>query len=170
MATVPQAPILLDLFGKVLPPQFLEELRQRSGLQAQGIYRLAVVVWLMMWQRLDGRGTLSVAVQQVVQGLLGALLPPDKRVCEQRVSNNPGGLCRARKRLPLEAAEAVGDEVFSKLTAAEPAQGFLSRLFLLDGSSMRLTHTSSLVAAHPFWNDTCHHTYPGAIIAAEGVP
>jgi len=32
-----------------------------------------VVVWLMMWQRLDGRGTLSVAVQQVVQGLLGAL-------------------------------------------------------------------------------------------------
>ena len=125
---------------------------------------------LMMWQRLDGRGTLSVAVQQVVQGLLGALLPPDKRVCEQRVSNNPGGLCRARKRLPLEAAEAVGDEVFSKLTAAEPAQGFLSRLFLLDGSSMRLTHTSSLVAAHPFWNDTCHHTYPGAIIAAEGVP
>jgi len=35
------------------------------------------------------------------------------------------------------------------LTAAEPAQGFLSRLFLLDGSSMRLTHTSSLVAAYP---------------------
>src|SRR5437867_9062454 len=104
---LPNAPILFDLFGKVVPPQFFDELRQRSGLQAQGIYRLAVVVWLMMWQRLDGRGTLSVAVQQVVQGLLGALLPlpPDKRVCEQRVSNNPGGLCRARKRLPLEAAE-----------------------------------------------------------------
>jgi len=36
-------------------PFIFEELRQRSGLQAQGIYRLAVVVWLMMWQRLDGR-------------------------------------------------------------------------------------------------------------------
>ena len=149
MATVPQAPILLDLFGKVLPPQFLEELRQRSGLQARGIYRLAVVVWLMMWQRLDGRGALSVAVQQVVQGVLGALLPPDKRVREGRVSSNPGALCRGRQRMPLEAAEAVCDEVFSKLTAAEPAQGFLSRLFLLDGSSMRLTHTASLVAAYP---------------------
>ena len=149
MVTVPKAPILLDLFGKVLSPQFLDELRQRSGLQAHCIYTLAVVVWLMMWQRLDGRGTLAVTVQQVVQGMLGALLPPDKRVREQQVSSNPGALCRARKRLPLEAAEAVCDEVFTQLNAAEPVPGFLSKLFLLDGSSMRLTHTSSLVAAYP---------------------
>jgi hypothetical protein len=146
---LPNAPILFDLFGKVVPPQFFDELRERLGLQAQGIYTLAVVVWLMMWQRLDGRGTLAVAVQQVVQGVLGAMLPPDKRVREGRVSSNPGALCRARKRMPLEAAEAVCDEVFTKLTAAEPAEGLLSRLFLLDGSSMRTAHTPSLVAAYP---------------------
>ena len=134
---LPNAPILFDLFGKVVPPQFFDELRERLGLQAQGIYTLAVVVWLMMWQRLDGRGTLAVAVQQVVQGVLGAMLPPDKRVREGRVSSNPGALCRARQRMPLEAAEAVCDEVFTKLTAAEPGEGLRSRLFLLDGSSMR---------------------------------
>src|SRR5438128_6619137 len=77
----------------------------------------------MMWQRLDGRGTLAMAVQQVVQGVLGGMLPPDKRVREGRVSSNPGALCRARKRMPLEAAEAVCDEVFTKLTAAEPGRG-----------------------------------------------
>jgi hypothetical protein len=77
------------------------------------------------------------------------MLPPDKRVRERRVSSNPGALCRARKRLPLEAAEAVCDEVFTKLNAAEPAKGLLSRLFLLDGSSMRMVHTPSLVAAYP---------------------
>ena len=146
---LPNAPILFDLFGKVVPPQFFDELRERLGLQAQGIYTLAVVVWLMMWQRLDGRGTLAVAVQQVVQGVLGAMLPPDKRVREGRVSSNPGALCRARQRMPLEAAEAVCDEVFTKLTAAEPGEGLRSRLFLLDGSSMRTAHTPSLVAAYP---------------------
>jgi hypothetical protein len=51
--------------------------------------------------------------------------------------------------MPLEAAEAVCDEVFTKLSAAEPAAGLLSRLFLLDGSSMRTPHTPSLVAAFP---------------------
>src|SRR5947209_14675222 len=146
---LPNAPILFDLFGKVVPPQFFDELRERLGLQAQGIYTLAVVVWLMMWQRLDGRGTLAMAVQQVVQGVLGGMLPPDKRVREGRVSSNPGALCRARQRMPLEAAEAVCDEVFTKLTAAEPGEGLRSRLFLLDGSSMRTAHTPSLVAAYP---------------------
>ena len=94
-------------------------------------------------------GNLAVAVQQVVQGALGGMLPPDKRVREGRVSSNPGALCRARKRLPLEAAEAVCDEVFTQLTAAEPSAGLLSRLFLLDGSSVRTAHTPSLVAAYP---------------------
>ena len=146
---IPNAPILFDLFGKVVPPQFFEELRERLGLHAQGIYTLSVVVWLMMWKPLDGRGTLAVAAQQVAQGVLGAMLPPDKRVREGRVSSNPGALCRAQKRMPLEAAEAVCDEVFTKLNEADPAEGLLSRLFLLDGSSMRTAHTPSLVEAYP---------------------
>src|SRR3989441_12882506 len=78
---LPNAPILFDLFGKVVPPQFFDELRERLGLQAQGIYTLAVVVWLMMWQRLDGRGTLAMAVQQVVQGGLGG--SEERRVGEE---------------------------------------------------------------------------------------
>jgi hypothetical protein len=147
--TTLQAPVLFDLFGRVVPPQFFDDLRERLGLQAQGIYTLAVVVWLMMWQRLDGRGTLAVAVQQVVQGMLGGMLSRDKRMREGRVSSNTGALSRARKRLPLEVAKAVCDEVFTKLTATEPGEGLLSRLFLLDGSSMRTAHTPSLVAAYP---------------------
>jgi len=146
---LPNAPVLFDLFGKVVPPQFFDELGERLGLHAQGIYRLSVVAWLIMRDRLDGRGTLAGGVQKVVQGGLGGMLPPDKRVREGRVSSNPGALCRARKRTPREAAEAVCDEVFTKLTAAEPAEGLLSRLFLLDGSSMRTAHTPSLVAAYP---------------------
>ena len=151
--TVPKAPILFDLFGSTLTAQWFEQLRQRLGLSARGIYSLSVVVWLMMWQRLDSRGTLVIAVQQVVQGVLGDALPQEKRVRERRVSSNTGGLSRARQRLPLTIVETVCDEIFTKLTAAELCLGLRSRLFLLDGSSMRLPHTPSLVAAYPPGNN-----------------
>jgi putative transposase len=148
--SIPKAPILFQLFGKVIPPQFFGQLRERLGLPARGIYSQAIVVWLMMWQRLDGRGTLAMAVQQVVQEMLGEMASPDKRVRERRVSSNTGGLSRARKRLPLAVVEAVCDEIFTKLTApVDLVAEVQSRLFLLDGSSMQLPHTPSLVAAYP---------------------
>lgn len=148
--SIPKAPILFELFGKVVPPQFFDQLRERLSLSTRGIYSQAIVVWLMMWQRLDGRGTLAMAVQQVVQEMLGEMASADKRVRQRRVSSNTGGLSRARKRLPLEVVEAIGDEIFTKLTApVDAVAGLQSKLFLLDGSSIRLPHTPSLVAAYP---------------------
>lgn len=148
--SIPQAPVLFDLFGQAVSPEFFDQLRERLGLPARGFYSLAVVVWLMTWQRLDGRGSLTMAVQQVVQGVLGDLVPPEKRVIEGRVSGNTAGLSRARTRLPREAVEAVCDRIFAHLM--KPAQacgGLASRLFLLDGSSMRLPHTAALTKAYP---------------------
>lgn len=148
--SIPKSSVLFGLYGKAVPPGFFDQLRERLSLPARGIYSLTVVVWLMMWQRLDGRGSLAAAVQQVVQGALGDLLPPEKRVVEQRVSSNTGALSRARTRLPLEAAEAVCDQVFTKLMQSEQASGdLMSRLFLVDGSSMRLPHTPALKKAYP---------------------
>lgn len=147
--SLPKTAVLFGLFDKAVPPQFFELLQERLGVRSQGIYTLAVVVWLMMWQRLDDRGTLAVAVQQVVQGALGDMLPEEKRVRERRVSSNTGALSRARKRLPLEAVEAVCDEVFESLTQPGEATALVQNLFLLDGSSMRLAHTASLVEAYP---------------------
>ena len=146
---VPKPSILFALFGRVVAPQLFDQLRQQLGLPARGIYSLSVVVWLMMWQRLDGRGTLAMAVQQVVQGVLGDALPQEKRVREGRVSSNTGGLSRARQRLPLMVVETVCDQIFTTLTAGVLSIGLLARLFLLDGSSLRLAHTAALVAAYP---------------------
>jgi len=141
--------VLFNLFQRVVPPQFFQQMRDRLGLPARGIYSLSVVVWLMMWQRLDGCGSLAMAVQQVVQGVLGDLLPDDKRVRQRRVSSNTGGLTRARQRLPLLVIEKVCDTIFTKLTEVGRSLTLMQRLFLLDGSSMRLEHTPSLRHAFP---------------------
>lgn len=149
--SIPKESVLFDLFGRAVPPEFFEQLQQDLGLPARGIYSLAVVVWLMMWQRLDGRGTLAAAVQQVVQGALGDLLPSEKRVREQRVSSNTGALSRARKRLPLEVVEESCDRIFGHLMKSADAYSgeLMQKLFILDGSSMRLPHTAALAAAYP---------------------
>jgi len=118
-------------------------------LPARGIDSLAVVVWWMMWQRLDGRGSLATAVQQVVQGALGDLVPPEKRVVEKRVSSHTGALSRARTRLPLEAAEAVCDQVFATLiqsAQAGPAVAVVSGGWLLDAPAAHASLREGLSA------------------------
>lgn len=146
--SIPKNSILFGLFGKAVPPDFFDQLQQGLGRPARGIYSLAVVVWLMMWQRLDGLGTLASAVQQVVQGALGDLVPPEKRVREERVSSNTGALSRAQKRLPLQVVEETCDQIFAHLTKPA-ATTLLEKLFLMDGSSMRLEHTAALIKAYP---------------------
>src|SRR3989442_14294936 len=75
---LPNAPILFDLFGKVVPPQFFDELRGRLGLQAQAIYTLAVGGWVMQGQALDGGGTLSLAGGQGGHGGSGGMCSPGR--------------------------------------------------------------------------------------------
>src|SRR5207302_3228323 len=129
--------------------EFFDQLRARLSLPARGIDSLAVVVWWMMWQRLDGRGSLATAVQQVVQGALGDLVPPEKRVVEKRVSSHTGALSRARTRLPLEAAEAVCDQVFATLiqsAQAGPAVAVVSGGWLLDAPAAHASLREGLSA------------------------
>jgi putative transposase len=153
---------LFSLFDRAAPRSFFKQMIESLEMPERGIYSLSVVVWLMIWQRLDKEGSLATAVQQLVQGALGDLVPPDKRVVERRVSTNTGALSRARKRLPLEAAEAVCDALFGNLMGAAQDSGSLrSRLFLLDGTSMRLAHTAgarvesalALTKAYPLGNN-----------------
>src|SRR2546428_12884902 len=100
---LPNAPILFDLFGKVVPPQFFDELRERLGLQAQGIYTLAVVGWVMMWQRLGGGGNLSMGGEQGGEGGVRGMLPPGKRGGGGGGAGKPRGPCPGRERVALEA-------------------------------------------------------------------
>src|SRR5580658_6449823 len=110
-----------------------------------------------------------MAVQQVVQGVLGDALPQEKQVRQRRVSSNTGALSRARKRLPLTIVEAVCDEIFTQLTAAELCIGLLARLFPLDGSSIRLQHTPALAAAYPLVYRSAK-TYPYILVSCYAEP
>ena len=143
----------LALFQAAAPASFFEQQRQVANLPPEkGVYTAAVVVALMIMQRLvQGKGTLSGAVQQLLSGALGELLPGHKRVQEDTVSSNTGAYSRARKRLPPAVAEGVSDRVAEYLLAdrKEALPGLGRQAFLLDGSSINLAHTAEILAVYP---------------------
>ena len=138
---------LLRLFESVLPIARWKALEGRTKAQ---IYSLRVVVWMMLLQRLDERGTQQRAVHEIAQGHLERLLPGSKRVRESRISQNTGAYARACGRLGLETTAQVCDEVLAELSKRIAPQPELDRpVMLLDGSSLSVEHSQGLLDAFP---------------------
>jgi hypothetical protein len=144
----------LTLFQAALPAEFFQQQRRAAGLppEEKGVYTTAVVVMLIILQRLvQGRATLSGAVQQLLSGRLGELLPNHKRIEEETLSSNTGAYSRARGRLPKAVAESAADQVVEYLLAdqQEALPGLGRQAFLLDGSSLTLPHTEEMLQVYP---------------------
>ena len=115
------------------------------------MYSAAVVLWLMMLQRLQGRGTLASAVQLRLQGAAGPLLARCRRVRRKRISSRTGAYCQARQKLPKVLCQQVSQAIIERLRevlqAGEPHQP--ANVFVLDGSSLELEHEPALMRLYP---------------------
>jgi putative transposase len=138
---------VLTLYLRLVPMTFFAGLllptKQRRHCC---VFSLPVVIWLMIFQRLQPKGTLAAAVQQVIHGLPPELNPRMcKRQREQNVSSNTGGYNQARQKLPLEIVRTVSDQIFEQLMPSEPGL----RMFLLDGTTLTMPCTPSLREVYP---------------------
>jgi len=146
--TSPDCNSLLDLYQRSVSVGVLEYLQKQVGMRIRrGIYAAQVVLWLMILQRLHADGTLAAAVQMLIQGAAGPLLPNCKRVLGGRISARTGGYCRARKKLPKLLCRQVMREMLLQLRLI--LGGNQPLVFVLDGSSLELEHCRELVRAYP---------------------
>jgi hypothetical protein len=139
------------LFQRVAPAWFLHQLCLKYGYGLrQGIYNARVVVWLMIWQRLQGRRTLEAAVQYLLQSGAGDLQSDCNRWAEGTVSPATGSYCTARQRLPLTIVREVTERMTERLRAEtqEGWEGLQRPVFVIDGSTLQLQHTPELVKAY----------------------
>jgi hypothetical protein len=137
-------------FGKTLPQSFFESLKQDLGIVENScIFTLPVVSWLMILQRLSQKGTLATALTELIHGHGRELLEPCKKVREDRISASTGAYSQARQRVPVEAMRRMAERTFEQLHRVSPQAALRDRLFLLDGSSIRLAHTPALRKAYP---------------------
>lgn len=155
MASPTAAPEALAIFQKTTSRAFFDDLcRKHCCRGRQGLFPVAVVVWLMIQQRLLGGGSLARAVQLVVQGG-GQFWQPNrcKRAREEKISSNTGGYCQARQKLPTLLVTEVADHMFHQLR--EQIQPQAAPLFVMDGTTLRLSHVAAedVVALYKLrWN------------------
>jgi hypothetical protein len=98
--TSPERSSLLKLYQRVVSRGVLQYLEADGGRKRKrGVYSAPVVLWLMMLQRLQGRGTLASGVQLLLQGAAKPLLSRCRRVRRRRISCRTGGYCQARQKL-----------------------------------------------------------------------
>ncbi len=152
MPSSPEQTELLQLLKTVAAASFFEELMAKTRLRFnEGIYTPAVVVWLMVLQRLHPKGTLSAATQTLAGNLSLPVLSSCKRIRQSKVSSATGGYCQARLRLPKLVAGEVSDHIVNQLQKEiqEGWPGLERPVFLVDGSSLQLKHERPLLRAFP---------------------
>jgi len=150
--TSPEWSTLLELYQRTVCSGALQYLQKQTCRRTnRGVYSAAVVLWLMMLQRLQGRGTLASAVQLLQQGAADPLLADCRRVRQKRISCRTGGYCQARQKLPKLLCRQVSQEIVEQLRAVlnSSAGNGPCNVFVLDGSSLELEHNRQLLQRYP---------------------
>lgn len=147
-----------DLFEAVLQTAVsassIDQLCRKHKVKVrQGIYSLAVVIWLMIYQRLNGKRTLSSAVQFLARQAVHWQRRPSvgRRIREGRISTRTGGYCQARLKMPTLVASSMCDHIFEQLQVRmrESLPDVPRPVFVIDGTTLRLSHERELVRAFP---------------------
>src|SRR5260370_19313921 len=148
-------PILFErLLQTAASASAIDELCREHGWKVRrGIYSLVVVIWLMIYQRLHGKRTLSGAVQFLARHADHWREQPHagKRVGERRISTRTGAYCQARGKMPTLVASTVCDHMLAQLQELmrEQLPDVPQPVFVIDGTSLRLPHERKLVKAFP---------------------
>lgn len=112
------------------------------------VYTNGVTLWMLILQRLGGGKSLSEVVAQVLSHDRD-LLPDNKRVRENTLSENSGAYAQARKRLPLETILDFSHRVCNYLGQISEPVIDGRRVFILDGTTITLPPTEVLKEAFP---------------------
>jgi putative transposase len=146
------ASAIFNLYQQLAPAELFRSVQREAGLIVRnGIYSARLVIWMMLYQRLQPRGTLASSVEQLVQGRFDPLLSRCKRVREKKIGLSTGGYCQARQRLPKLVVSRSMQELTERLRhrLLESGSVLPKRAYLLDGSSLQLEHEPELVKAYP---------------------
>jgi hypothetical protein len=148
---------VLSLFQQLLPMEvFWAALRQAQVRENNRVYSSAVVVWLMIFQRLHAQGTLENAVWELLGGLPSSFWPtPCKRLRQaaqeggRRLSHETGALNKARQELSLAVVEQCCDHALQQLIEQAQLAPDRRTAFFFDGTTVRMPHAEELVQAYP---------------------
>ena len=135
----------VEMLRQLIPDEELNAWQPRGPA---AIYTTSVTLWMMIMQRLGGGKTLAATVKDVLS-YNRALLPDNKRLRENTVSDSSAAYSNARQWLNMETVEFFAKRVCDSLIDATPSWFDGRRAFILDGTTITLPPTPALQAAFP---------------------
>ncbi len=117
-------------------------------VRANAVYTTAVVLWMLVYQRMNPDKSLEAAVKKLVKSKPD-FLPDNKRVTEGTLSTNTSTYAQARTAMPLEAAEWFAEQVSQSLIDATLPTLGKRRVFTIDGTTITLAPEPELQKAFP---------------------
>jgi Transposase DDE domain len=129
----------------------LLDLRVADQLHPVGhnaVYTTSVVLWMLVYQRMNPDASLEAAVKELIR-TKPDLLPDNKRVREGSLSANTSTYSQARSNMPREAAEWLARQVSQSLIDATPPTLGQRRVFMIDGTTINLAPEPGLRKAFP---------------------
>ena len=112
------------------------------------VFTASVTVFLMIYQRVRGAGSLRDAVGELMT-TNAEFLPRNRRVTEGMLSPNTGSYSQARRRLKLELMERLANRAFEKLMESTPPHRKGRQVFILDGTTIKLAPVRQLKEIFP---------------------
>ncbi len=149
---------VLSIYQRLVPAAFLIPLIQQTGLRQNNcVYTVAVVLWLMISQWLQGHAPLEHAVLELLGGLPATFWPrpckrlQDSRIHSEALSSHTAAYNNARQRLSLTVVEHCCDHIFEQLAAETDAvlPQLSMRAFFFDGTSVELPSSQPLRQSYP---------------------
>jgi len=139
-----------ELFARLMPAELFRLLQRELKLKMRdGIYTPRVVLLMMIFERLNPRGTLASSVEHLAEGRFDPVLSSCKRVQEKKIGLGTGGYCQARQRLPKLVVSRSMDELVERLRRQLVTAEGGPRVYLMDGTSLQLEHEQELVRGYP---------------------
>ena len=135
----------IEMLRSIIPDEELELLAPTGPAT---VYTTTLTLWMLILQRL-GKGTSLNTVVKDVLSNSRQLLPDNRRVRENTLSEKSGAYSDARKRLPLDVVEYFAKRVCDSFIQQTPSWFDDLRAFIIDGTTMTLSPTSELREAFP---------------------
>jgi hypothetical protein len=126
----------------------IEESDELQPLGNAAVYKTSVVLWLLLFQRLNPDSSLVTAVEHFTANAPKGL-KANKRLREGTLSTGSGSYSDARKRLSLEVVEWLQNRVSNSIIESTQASFKDRRVFLVDGTTLTAFPSPALQAAFP---------------------
>ena len=125
-----------------------DEVERCHPSRSNAVYTTSVVLWMLIYQRLNPERSLEAAVKQLLENPPD-LLPDNIRVTEGQLSSNTGAYSRARTRMPEGASRWLAERVSRSLVEASPPSFGSRRVYMIDGTTVTLPPEPALRKLYP---------------------